>query len=520
MSSVDYSTVASRYPKLGSSVASPLLALSEVAKRFGGVQALDGACMTVSRPGVVHALAGENGSGKSTMLRILSGQIRADSGIVALAGEPVAFDEPADALKAGIAMVSQETSVAGNLSVAENVLLGHLVRGRRGVDWPATHRRAADILARLELDYDTRWLVGRMRPDQRQLIEIARAMSTDVRVLILDEPTSSLTDDEVEGLFKAVGQLKRNGMATLFVSHRLDEVFSLSDEITVLRDGSTVAGGAISKFTKESLVTLMIGHAPATASERDRPGGARPGEAEPALTLQAVSVTGTLRDIDLDIFPGEIVGVAGLVGAGRSELLETIFGLRNPDGGQMRRSGRPFTPTNPQSAVAQGVGYLPPERRTQGVVLSMSVGDNLTMVETAKDWRLRRPSGNAARAAFANACKSVGLRAPSRRVLVGTLSGGNQQKVAIAKWLEVKPSVLLLDEPTRGVDVGAKDEIHAHLKAAAARGMAQLVSSSDNTELLDLCDRIVVMFRGRIVASLPRREATEAALTRIAGGEA
>lgn len=497
----------------------PLLRLSGIARRFGGVQALDGASLTVTRPGVVHALMGENGSGKSTMLRILSGQIRPDSGSIEIDAGPVEFHEPAAALRAGVAMVSQETSVALDLTVAENILMGQLVRRRGSIDWPATHRRAGEILEMLGLQYNTYAPVGHLRPDQRQLVEIARAISTEPRILILDEPTSSLTDDEVGGLFAAVTQLKRSGVSTLFVSHRIKEVLELADEVTILRDGRTVARGPAAEYGPHELVRAMVGDMTSDtgpASPRWPKEYSRPNHT--ALELRAITVPGAVTDVDLTLQAGTIVGIAGLVGAGRSELLEVIFGLRRRTRGTMSRDGRPYAPSGPRDAAAAGVAYVPPERRTQGLVLTMSIGDNLTMAATCKRSRLAPPDDRLAEQAYLRATQRVRLRAPSRFIDVGALSGGNQQKVAIGKALELQPRVLLLDEPTRGVDVSAKADIHERLLEAASHGVAMLVSSSENTELLDLCDHIIVMFRGRVVSSVAREDATEAVLARLAGG--
>lgn len=498
----------------------PLLEMTGLSKRYGGVHALSGASLTVSRRGVVHSLIGENGCGKSTLLGILSGQFRPDEGTVTLDGKSVSFGDPADALGAGIAMVSQETAIAPDLSVAENVLLGRLPRRRGRVDRPGMRRRAAEVLERLGLEYDPDQLVGLMRPDEQQLVEIARAISIDVQLLILDEPTSSLTGDEVDGLFEAIRRLRGNGVSILFVSHRIDELFALSDELTVLRDGKTVAAGPVVDFDARSLVQAMVGHAAQPTIKRvPLPVPVRSRGEGSSLLVEGLSSAGALRTIDLQVDAGEIVGLAGLVGAGRSELLETVFGLRRIDAGRIQRDGRILTLRGPRDAITSGIGYVPPNRRTQGLVLPMSIGDNLAMVRTANRWRLRGPDARLATGAYQRACESVRLRAPSRRTPVATLSGGNQQKVAIAKWLEVDPQVLLLDEPTRGVDVAAKETIHQDLRRAADEGMALLVSSSENDELLDLCDRIVVMFAGSIVASLDRSEATEATLARYAGGQ-
>ncbi|MCW3007934.1 MAG: transporter related protein [Solirubrobacterales bacterium] len=501
----------------------PLLTLRGVHKRFGGVHALDGAELTISEPGVVHVLIGQNGSGKSTMLGVLSGQLRVDAGELRLDGQPVRFTSPVAALRHGIAMVSQETAVAPDLTVAENVLLGRgLVRRWSGLSPAATRKRAQEVLARLELDYDPRQLVRDLRPDQRQMVEIARALSTDARILILDEPTSSLTDDEVEGLFGAIRQLKTQGVATVFVSHRLPELFAIGDEVTVLRDGRTVAQAPLAHFDPHSLVEAMVGEI--AAREPRQPRGSRPSsrsgrdDAPPALRVRGLEVVGAVRGVDVEVGRGEIVGISGLVGAGRSELLEAIFGVRPLAAGTVELDGAAFAPSAPRDSIQRGLGFLPPDRKTEGLVLGMSVRGNVTMVQTLERARLRSPSSGAETRSAQAACDAMGVKTASLDAPVGSLSGGNQQKVALAKWLARGPRVLLLDEPTRGVDVAAKAEIHEQLRAVAADGVGLLVSSSENEELIELCDRILVMFRGRVVAALETENCSEPELVRLAGG--
>jgi ABC-type sugar transport system ATPase subunit len=496
----------------------PMLSLSGVHKRFGGVHALRGADLTIVRPGVVHALVGQNGSGKSTLLGVLSGQVRPDTGEIAMDGEAVSFSSPAAAIGHGIAMVSQETAVVPELTVAENVLLGRrLARGRLGLDPRRSRARAVAVLERLGLDYDPDRRVSQLRPDQRQMVEIARALSMDARILILDEPTSSLTDDEVEGLFRAIAQLTAQGVAVVYVSHRLSELFALADEVTVLRDGCTVGRGAMSSYDDASLVAAMVGEARETGTSvatRGRRGIAP----DAALSVTGLSVPGVLDGVDLEVGAGEIVGVAGLVGAGRSELLKAIFGLLPVTAGAVTVGGAPLSPGDPRGAIFRGLGFLPPDRKVEGLVQSMSVRDNLTMVRTLERPRLARPRRGAEARAAEETCRTMRIRTPSASAPVWTLSGGNQQKVALGRWLAREPRVLLLDEPTRGVDVAAKAEIHDRIRVTAAAGTGLLVSSSENDELLELCDRILVMFRGRVVASLDRESATEGRLARLAGG--
>jgi ABC-type sugar transport system ATPase subunit len=492
----------------------PFLQATALDKRYGGVHALRGAHIAVY-PGEVHALVGENGSGKSTLLKILSGQIKADSGTVLLGGEPAAFRNPNDALRRGIATVTQETTLAPDLSITENVFLGHrMVRRGPLIDWRATRRRAREAVRRLGLDVDPSLPVRRLRPDQQQMVEIARALSIDARVLVLDEPTSSLTDDEVASLFALVRNLRDEGVAIIFVSHRLKEVFDLADRITVLRDGRTVGEAPAAELDRPALIQLMVGRAleemePPAVQERSGPS---------ALRLRGLTLPRAISEIDLDVAPGEIVGLAGLIGAGRSELLETVFGLHRPSAGTVEVEGSPASFRSPRDAIRGRVAFVPADRKVQGLVHEMSVRENLVMAFTSRVARVRRPAARRELRVVRESFQVMRIRAGSPRAPVATLSGGNQQKIVLAKWLATSPRVLMLDEPTRGVDVGAKAEIYQLLFDAAESGVGVLVSSSENPELLTLCDRILVMFRGRIAAELSRDDATEARIAHFAGG--
>jgi ABC-type sugar transport system ATPase subunit len=505
------------------------LELRDISKRFGGVHALRGASFSVALDtGVNHGLLGENGSGKSTLLGVLSGQLRPDAGRIAFDGQPVTFPSPVEALEHGIAMVAQETAVLPDLSVAENIMLGRrLSRTPFGIAWRDVRRRASEVLRRLNLDYDPDTLVGQLRPDQQQMVEIARVLATDARILILDEPTSSLTDDQAGALFTVIRRLRSQGVATIFVSHRLDEVMGLVDELTILRDGVTVCGAPIAEFTPDRIIEEMVGKGllerrrgeeAAAAARGDRDDGTGPRQSEPVLRVRGLTVPGRVHGVDLDVHPGEIVGLAGLVGAGRSELLEAIFGAAPRGAGTVEMFGQPVAGTDPRSAIAAGLGYLPPDRKTAGLILSMTVRQNLTMVSTLDRPRITTPRAGPENAVMRRAVTSMHLRAASPNAEAGTLSGGNQQKVALGKWLARQPKCLLLDEPTRGVDAAAKEEIHRILRESVTSGLAMLVSSSEYDELLGLCDRILVAFRGRLVASLSAAQADQATIARFAGG--
>ena len=499
-----------------------LLELRGIDKRFGGVHALRGASFSLAQDtGVIHGLLGENGSGKSTLLGVLSGQIRPNAGSILLDGRLVTFPSPVEALEHGIAMVTQEISVLPDLTVAENIMLGRRrSRTPLGISWRDVRRRASEVLQRLDLDYDPQCLVSKLRPDQQQMVEIARVLATDARILILDEPTSSLTDDHAERLFAVIRRLRTHGVATIFVSHRLDEVMGLVDELTILRDGVTVCSAPISEFTPERIIQEMVGRSLLEQRRSEPAAVARAGgrASAPALRVRNLSVAGRVHDVDIEVWPGEIVGIAGLVGAGRSEMLEAIFGAEPRTSGTVEVFGEAVKKADPRSAIAAGLGYLPPDRKTQGLILNMTVRQNLTMVSTLDRLRIALPRARAEKAEMDRAVRSMHLRAASPNVSAGTLSGGNQQKVALGKWLARQPKCVLLDEPTRGVDAAAKEEIHRILRESTATGLAMLVSSSEYDELLALCDRILVAFRGRLVAALPAKEADQATIARFAGG--
>jgi ABC-type sugar transport system ATPase subunit len=499
--------------------AAPLLELLGIEKSYAGVPALRGAELTIGRPGTVHALIGQNGCGKSSLLGVLSGQLPPDRGEIRIDGRSRRFGDASDAVRHGIAMVAQETAVAEDLTVAENVLMGRLVRGPGGIDWKASRARAGQILGRLGLDYDPRWIVGALRPDQQQMVEIARAISLDTRILILDEPTSSLTEDEVAQLFATIRELARSGVAVLFVSHRLAEVFEVSDHITVMRDGRTVGAGPAATFTTQSLIDAMVGGVdlhggPVTAPAQ----AADPGSARPVLEARQLSSADAVRGIDLRLRPGRLVGVAGLVGSGRSELLETIFGVRPVTGGTVIVDGKPLRHASPRVSIAAGMGYVPPDRKRQGLVLPMSVAGNLTMVATHTKGRLRTPGSRSERSLARRLADGVKMRAASMSLAVRALSGGNQQKVVFCKWMATRPRILLLDDPTRGVDVAAKADIHTQLRQAAADGVALLVTSSEIPELVELCDEVLVMQRGAVTHRLARSQLTEARIAAVAAG--
>ncbi len=491
------------------------LVASVLHKHYAGVKALSGASLEVAR-GEVHGLIGENGSGKSTLLKILAGQTMPDSADITVDGTPLSPGHPSRSLAAGIATVTQETTLVPDLSVAENILLGRrAVRRWYGLDRQATLRRAGEVLERLELTIDPRVSVSQLRPDQKQMIEIARAISMEVRILILDEPTSSLTDDEVETLFAVVRTLRGHGVSTIFVSHRLNEIFELTDRVTVLRDGRTVSTERTADLDSDRLIELMVGKRP----EHPAADPAAIASGPATLSVRNLRVPGKVEGVSLDIAPGEIVGLAGLVGAGRSDVLKAIFGLHRGATGDVELDGEALALSGSRHAMRRGIGYVPADRKEQGLVLPMSTRENLVMARTSRLARFRHPSRSREVEQVREAWDAFHItRMASSGAPVGSLSGGNQQKVVLAKWLGTAPKVILLDEPTRGVDVGAKDEIYALLEGLRAERLAVLVSSSEAPELLRLCDRVLVMYRGRVTAVMSRAEATEARIAHYATG--
>jgi ABC-type sugar transport system ATPase subunit len=477
-----------------------------IEKSYGRVKALRSVDFAL-RGGVIHGLVGENGSGKSTLMKVLAGQLKPDAGSVYLDGREVRFDDPADAMAAGIATVTQETTLVPDLSVAENILLGPR-KPRRwwGIDWRRTRERAVEMLGRLDLGIDPGVPAGSLRPEQQQMVEITRALSMDARVVILDEPTSSLPDDQVASLFEVVRALRDQGVAVAFVSHRFNEIFDLVDEVSVLRDGEMVGGGPIGEYDRARLVHQMIGRELEELSFDQRPAEDR----DPVLRVRDFTLPGRVHGVDLAIERGQVVGLAGLVGSGRSTLLDGLFGLEPEARGTVELDGRTGLAANPRVAMRRGFGYVPADRKRLGAVMEMSVRENLMMAQTARHPRLRRPLRSRERDLCERAIGDYRIVTPTQDNAVKNLSGGNQQKVVLAKWIATAPKVLMLDEPTRGVDVGAKAEIYKLLNEVKEEDVAILVSSSETAELQLLCDTILVMHRGRIAAALTREEATDA----------
>jgi rhamnose transport system ATP-binding protein len=496
-----------------------LLRIDGLVKSYSGVRALRGVSFDLRRA-EVHALVGENGAGKSTLIKAITGAIEPDAGEIAIDGRPVAWMDPHGAASAGIAAIYQQPSLFPPLTVAENIAL----RTERGgawrlVDWKQRRARARELLDRIGAAIDPDALVETLSMPEQQLVEIARALGADARILIMDEPTASLGDREVASLFRAIALLKEGGAGIVYISHRLDEVFTIADRVTVLRDGETVATHAAGDVSRAGLVSLMVGRTMADVyPARD----AIAADAPVVLELRGVGHGPSgVRGVSLSVRRGEILGLAGLVGSGRTELAEIVFGLRPADAGEISVNGGAVRIDSPSRAIALGIGYVPEDRRQHGVVLDMSVTANTSLADLRGVARaglgmINRAAEAAAAAAFVDRLR---IKTPSLDADVGMLSGGNQQKVALARWLATKPSVLLLDEPTQGVDVGAKAEIHRLIAELAQGGLAILMISSELPEVLGLSDRIAVMHAGSIAGVLDRREATQDGILHLALGQ-
>jgi len=497
-----------------------LVELRGVRKHFAGAVALAGVDLQV-RAGEVHALVGENGAGKSTLMRVVAGLHGDYEGQVRVAGRPVRLASPARAAALGIALVHQELSLVPEMSVAENVFLGREPHGRWPglVDFREMERRAGALLAELGVRLPVREKVARLGAGARQLVEIAKGLAAQPRLLILDEPTSSLSRSEAGELLARVRALRARGTASIYVSHKLDEVLAVADRISVLRDGARVATGPAAEWSEEALVRAMVGRDLSRLYPRTRPA---PGEV--LLRVEGLGRRGHFSGVSFALRRGEVLGLAGLVGAGRSAVAQALFGLPPAAAGAITLAGARVRIRGPADAMRLGIALLPEDRRRQGLVPHLSVRENVSLASLGALSRLQSMRTAREREVVAGIAQRVGLAADAAELPVRWLSGGNQQKVLVARWLLRRPRVLILDEPTRGVDVGAKAEIHALVERLAAQGAGVLLVSSDLPEVLGLCDRVLVMRRGRIATELSREEASEervvAAATGAAGAEA
>lgn len=497
-----------------------LLEMRGISKRFGGTQALDQVDFSLDR-GEVVGLLGENGAGKSTLIKILAGVHRMDQGAIFIDGKPVTLQTPQDAQRLGIAVIYQELNLTPNQTVAENVFLHHPQRmngilGKIGIiDHRRRERETASLLAQLGITgLDLRRKVGELSVAFQQLTEIAKALALEARLIVMDEPTSALPDEEVDHLFEIIRRLRERGLGVVFVSHRLNEVRAICDRIVVLRDGKNAGALPVNEASDDRIIAMMVGRSIDNLYPK-RP--ATPGDV--VLEVQGLTRRGIIEDISFHLRAGEVVGLAGLVGSGRTEVARAIFGADRIDKGTICLNGTPVRIRSPQDARNLGIGYVPEDRKVQGLVPGMTVRDNVTLAVLRQ---LARAGHVVDRSVLEGVARryvhELHLRPPRTDLPVGSLSGGNQQKVVLAKWLAVDLKVLLLDEPTRGIDVGAKAEIHGLIDELAHRGMAILLISSELPEVLAMSDRILVMSEGRLVGELSREEATQERILALASG--
>jgi rhamnose transport system ATP-binding protein len=491
-----------------------VLALQDVSKSFGAVAALRGAQLEL-RAGEAHALVGENGAGKSTLVKILAGVHGPDGGRVLLDGQPLVLDGPAAARAAGIAVIYQEPTLFPDLSVAENIFMGRqpLAGGRR-IDRKALTERCRALFERLGVHMDPDRPARGLSIADQQMVEIAKALSFDARVLVMDEPTAALSGVEVERLFAVARALRDQGAAVLFISHRFDEVFDLCDRITVMRDGQWVSTDRTADLTVDQVVRRMVGRDVADLFPKQEVAAG-----DVVLEVRGLTRRGVFSDISFDVRAGEIVALAGLVGAGRSEVMRAVFGVDGYDAGSVRVHGRELKGGSPAAAMAAGIALVPEDRRQQGLVMELSVERNATLT---RRWELARAgllSARRERATAAEWTTKLQVKAGKLSDPVSTLSGGNQQKVVLAKWLSTEPTVLVVDEPTRGIDVGTKSEVHRLLSQLAADGLAVVMISSELPEVLGMADRVLVMHEGRLVDDIPRARADEDGVMLAATGQ-
>jgi len=491
----------------------PVVEMRRISKAFPGVQALDGVDLRI-RPGEVLALVGENGAGKSTLIKILCGAHHADVGEIFIRGRKVHIRSPQDARSLGIVAIYQELSLFPNMSVAENIFISRLPKRQRlpMVNWPRLRQEARRALDMIDARFDTSARVGDLSVAGQQMIEIARAVSSDARVIIMDEPTSALSEHEVNTLFQVIAALKKRGVSIVYITHRLEEVFQVADRITVLRDGKHVGDLPTGEATKEKIVQMMVGRSLNLFPKEIVPIG------DEVMRVESLSRDGVFSEISFSVRKGEILGIAGLMGAGRTEIARALFGIDPRDSGELYVGGKKVEINTPVDAIRNGLGLVPEDRKLQALILTMAVRENITLAHLRDFATMGMLNKAKERKDAAQRVRELDIRTPSVEQRVANLSGGNQQKVVIAKWLGVKPKVLILDEPTRGIDVGAKAAIHSLMCKLAASGVGIVMISSELPEIMAMSDRIVVLHEGRITARLTREEATQDRIMMAATG--
>ncbi|MCL5961914.1 MAG: sugar ABC transporter ATP-binding protein [Chloroflexi bacterium] len=490
-----------------------ILEMRGISKSFPGVKALDDVSF-VCKKGEVHALVGENGAGKSTLMKILAGAYQPDQGEILLKGSPVAIHDPLTAQRLGISIIYQEFNLVPYLNVEQNVFLGREPRDRfRFVDSGRIHSQSAELLERLDIALDTREQVNRLSVAEQQMVEIAKALSLNAEILIMDEPTAALGEHEQERLFQLMNSLKERGMTIIYISHRLEEIFQGADRATVLKDGKVMGSHRVDEIDRATLVKMMVGR----TLEEIFPAKTG-GQPEEVLRVEGISRRGVLRDVSFSLQKGEILGIAGLIGSGRTELVRSIFCADPRDSGDVYLEGNKLNARNPRDCIKAGLCLAPEDRKNDGLVLGLSVQKNITIPILEKIRRWAFVHSQKEREIATSFVTELNIRTPSAHQEVQYLSGGNQQKVVLAKWLAAEPKVIIFDEPTRGIDVGAKQEIYQLMRDLANRGTGILMISSELPEVLGMSDRILVMQRGAIAAEFLAAEATEERIVAAATG--
>ncbi|WP_345828019.1 sugar ABC transporter ATP-binding protein [Erwinia sp. HDF1-3R] len=482
-----------------------------ISKFFPGVRALDNVSLRV-KPGSVHALMGENGAGKSTLMKCLIGIYRPDNGIIRVKGEPVQFNDTLDALRSGISMIHQELNLVPHMTVAENIWLGREPMKYGFVNHRQLNKLTRDLLSKLNIRLTPEKMVGDLSIASQQMVEIARAVSWNADVVIMDEPTSALTETEVSHLFTIIRDLRAQGKAIIYISHKMDEIFSITDEVSVFRDGAWVGSDTTASYSRQSLITQMVGRELTQLFPKFNND-----IGQDVLTVRNLQRKGVFQEISFSVRRGEILGVAGLVGAGRSEVMESLFGMTHIDGGEILIDGVPVTIDSPSTAIDKGLAFLTEDRKKSGLFLVLSVMENMSIVNMPE---YSSRGGFVSHMQMAKDCmeqiRRLNIKTPTMDQIINNLSGGNQQKVLIARWLLAQPKVLILDEPTRGIDVGAKAEIYRLISELANRGVAIVMVSSELPEILGMSDRVMVMHAGRITGILSKEDADQETILSLA----
>lgn len=492
-----------------------ILEMKNISKAFYGVQALNNVDFSVLR-GETHILLGENGAGKSTLVKILSGAYHKDAGEIFFDGEQIEISTPLDAQRKGISIIYQEFNLIPGLSVAENIFLGREpVKGNRLINWRVLNENAKAILDKLHADVSPTALVATLSVAEQQFVEIAKALSFGAKLIIMDEPSATLTPAEIDRLFAVIRDLKRAGVSIIYISHHLDEIFEIGDRVTVLRDGELVATDDIKNVTKDMTIRWMVGR---DLTNTYPPRTTTPGEV--VLEVQNLSRRGELHDISFHLRRGEILGIAGLVGSGRTELVRALYGADPIDRGEIKLHGRTLAIKTPKESIKNGIGFLPEDRKQEGLVLEQSVKNNVTLANLVKVVKNGIISGSAEKAAVDEYVRNLGIRTVNQQVLIKNLSGGNQQKVVLAKWLFTDSDILIFDEPTRGIDVGAKYEIYQLMNRLTEQGKSVIMVSSELPEIIGMSDRVLVLHNGRITGEYTRDQFDQELIMKNAAGEA